>query len=905
MKSISTKLVLTILATLVASLLCITVFHTVKTRDLLIHNKFEEKQAQTELIMGTMNAKISDLKSDTIFLSETPPIKGILRAKLNKGSDTVDDSSIMQWEERLTTIFTELLRAKPHYSQIRYIGTANNGKEILRVDRRGNHIFRSAQEDLQEKGDRKYFKEAIKITPNNVYLSEINLNQDYGKITIPYELTLRAAVPIYSSPNNVFGIVIINMNYNKTILDLTALNEKNTEYVFLNNQNQILLHSNFEINRFIDNEKLKHLDTFYPISSLLDKSTHENIIEFDNKLITTSELRYNKLNYNDSLKLVVLVDKSNIISQVNSNLLGDTAIIFLISILMIFISYLYIRNIVAPIKQLRKLTQHFINNKEIPEEMYKVNSKDEIGELTHILISMSRDILEMNNLLKVQQYALDASAIVAETDLKGKITYVNDNFCKISGYSRGELLGKDHRVLNSSLHPKKFFKNMWDTIQSGNVWHGEIRNRKKNGDYYWVDSTLVPFVDNSGMIKKYVAIRFDITGKKEQELYLKEAAQSKANFLATMSHEIRTPLNGVIGMATLLKEEKLSEDGKKYVATMLNSGQDLLNLINDILDFSKIEAGKINLESINFNFDETISHVVSLFYPKAKEKGLKLTIKRDNNAPEWLTGDPSRLKQVVSNLISNSIKFTEKGQIEISYSLKSFDRGEYTFQVSISDTGIGMDKKALQRVFNQFEQADNSTSRNYGGSGLGLAISRSICTAMGGNIWVESNPGKGSTFFFTMRFKKGNSINFEGHNLPKDNSIKIAETNPLSLLVADDNSTNRLIIKKFLEQFGYEADIVNDGKEVLKAIALKSYDAILLDIHMPELDGYEVTKTIRSISRESERPWIVALTASASAEDKNKCFKVGMNDFVSKPVTKESLLSAILRIKKELLLPKH
>ncbi len=362
--------------------------------------------------------------------------------------------------------------------------------------------------------------------------------------------------------------------------------------------------------------------------------------------------------------------------------------------------------------------------------------------------------------LQSQKFALDQHSIVAITDRHGRITYANDRFCEISQYTRAELLGQDHRLLNSGYHPRAFFQEMYATIGRGQVWHGEVRNRKKDGDIYWVDTTIVPFKDDSGRPYQYVAIRTDITARRLYEEELQQArdqalaaVEAKSRFLATMSHEIRTPMNGALGMTELLLDTPLDAEQREYAETIHGSGKALLGILNDILDFSKIEAGRLELEQIDFDLAQTIDSVVRLMSGQARLRNLYLRAEPLPALAGGVRGDPFRLRQVLLNLISNALKFTEQGGITLRVLAETDGGRSPRLRFEVEDTGVGVPAQAHTSIFEPFSQADGSITRRHGGTGLGLAIAREIVDRMGGEIGVTSEPGRGSVFWFTVGLK--------------------------------------------------------------------------------------------------------------------------------------------------------
>jgi two-component system sensor histidine kinase/response regulator len=346
------------------------------------------------------------------------------------------------------------------------------------------------------------------------------------------------------------------------------------------------------------------------------------------------------------------------------------------------------------------------------------------------------------------RHALDESAIVAITDRRGVITYVNDMFCAISQYSREELIGQTHRLIKSGEHPREFFETLWKTISSGRVWRGTIKNRAKDGSFYWMNATITPLMGPDGKPDRYVAIRSDITAQKKLEGELRlakdqalEAARAKAEFLANMSHEIRTPLNGILGMTSLLEKTPLTAEQKQCAEVIRTSGDALLSLINDLLDFSKMESGKLDLEDIPMSMEKLASDAIRITLPAAQRKGLTVAYVPAPGTPAGARGDPTRIRQILLNLVGNAVKFTAQGSVTIKTGLVA-NGGRVRFEVV--DTGIGLSEPDRQKLFQPFTQVDGSITRRFGGTGLGLAICRKLVDRMGGSIGVDSDtrPGK-------------------------------------------------------------------------------------------------------------------------------------------------------------------
>ncbi|OQW53035.1 MAG: hypothetical protein A4S09_08010 [Proteobacteria bacterium SG_bin7] len=499
--------------------------------------------------------------------------------------------------------------------------------------------------------------------------------------------------------------------------------------------------------------------------------------------------------------------------------------------------------------------------------------------------------------LEAKQRELDqffdlSQDLLSIAHVDGQFKKISKSWAQIMGFSTEEILSENFFSL---VHPEDIQSTK---LQAERLSKGEsvtsfvCRCRTKSGEYIHVAWTATPSAE--GLI---YSIGRDITEMIAINEKLQVAAKAKASFLANMSHEIRTPLNGILGMSTLLSEEKLSPNGRRNLEIMKNSGEVLLTLINDILDFSKIEAGKLTLERVAFCLEDMVNELVSLLYFKAKEKGLRVHIDIERTVPKYLNADITRLRQVITNLFGNAIKFTQQGSVTIRASVKENMGEKHLIRLDVKDTGLGMTAESQGALFKSFSQVDASTTRKFGGTGLGLAICKGICEAMGGKIWVESKMGEGSTFSFTFIAEPATESSIKS-NFSSTFDPEMGKRHPLKILVADDHSTNQLLAKTYLEKLGYELDIVGNGLEVLKSLELKHYDVIFMDGHMPEMDGYETSRRIQGRYSKEKLPWIIAFTASSTQEDQKRCYECGMNDFVSKPFSISSLAEALRKVRK-------
>lgn len=646
------------------------------------------------------------------------------------------------------------------------------------------------------------------------------------------------------------------------------------------------------------------------------------------------------------------------------------------------------------------------------------------------ITELKQHLDQLNLLQSVVETTLD-SIIITKASLDGQeILYANPAHEQMTGYNLAEIKGKSPRIFQGPRTDKKELKRVREALEKGENVQSELLNYGKSGQEYWVNMIVTYVKDHSGSISHFVSVQRDVSNQKKNQQALLEAkeiaenaSEAKSEFLSTMSHEIRTPLNAVIGMTGLLAETELNEEQEAYLHTIRNGGESLLSVINDILDYSKIEAGKIELEEEKFRLLDPVENTLDLLAGKANEKQIELMYHIEKPVPQFVRGDITRLGQILINLIGNAIKFTEGGEILVKVRQVEVKGEKVSLEFSIKDTGIGIPKEKVNRLFQSFSQVDASTTRKFGGTGLGLAISRKLIELQGGNIWVESEVGLGSTFFFkvvlgqihetlevdtsisalkgkrvlvvddnqtnlsilqqqlsevemevmtftsptkvldymdkeadhrpwdlciidfhmpemdgselgrTLRqipaykeiplillssgyngkddsrkdifklildkpIKKGNLIkqiamilgpqtleeNLSSTRI-KSPELDISEFN---ILLAEDNLINQRVAKKMLEKFHGNLEIANNGIEALELIQTRSFDLVLMDMQMPEMDGIQATRAIRQMD-EIKQPLILAMTANVSEEDRKACIDAGMDDFISKPIKLEDL----------------
>ena len=915
-------------------------FYT-KTTDLLVHHVLEDMAGNVHDAGNTLRHIAKTYEEDVLVLAHTPPIQGLLRAKTYGGVDQQDSTNYSQWVNRLESIFESNLRRKASYTMLRFIN--EDGQEIVNVVRDGGKIIRKKREQLQNKIQRPYVQETLKLPRDAVYLSEISLNREYGKVSEPRQEVIRITTPVYDEKTEkLSGMLVINAEIGLELRNIQSrIQSSGRNKIFITNDHGgYLLHPDesktfgFDLaKRYRIQEDIPQLTKFF-----LPENTDQRVTLLPENndgraVVNFTKISFDSSNPNRYIAVIITQDYAEIVAE-QSSVLDE---ISLWSIVLVFagvgIAILFSFHITRPIKHMTQAVNDF-SQQSPTTAILPVTARDEIGVLARAFESMTHQVLESQENLKELNDNLEGQVVertrsleeseaqlrtilnaiadaVVTIDSKGIIISFNPAAESIFGYKCDEILGQNVAVLmvhEEQLAHKKYIENT--TLFSPRVINQarDLNGLHKNGTVFPIEINIAPLQGESK--RGFVGVLRDITERNRAaqvlELAREEAEnanKAKSQFLSNMSHELRTPMNAIIGFSQLLQIDSnnpISDTQKESVGEIAKAGKHLLNLINEILDLARIEAGHIDLSIETFGLSEVVAESLGLIVPLADKRGISINVIFNGTdvplekLPTLFVGvraDRVRLKQVLLNLLSNGVKYnSENGKL----TLECIYGNDSQVRINVKDTGSGISTEQQARLFMAFDRLDVDQAE-IEGTGIGLVITKNIVELMDGEIGVESHPGKGSNFWITLPGEATSPVDYSETDAIKAHKqlFQPRSNREFTVLYVEDNPANLRLVAQLL---GRRPDIhLWSAHEPLLGLELAEEhkpDLILLDINLPGMDGYEVLRLLRQRESTKHTP-VMAISANAMPKDIVKGNEAGFNEYITKPINVVALLEAI------------
>ena len=848
-------------------------------------------------------ASVNRLTDDLRLLASDPSIKF-----LGSESNSLRDVLTPEKKDELTNQIRKFLQSKLEYYQVSIVGVEYKGKELLKVIQTRENIIIAGQNYLKSRHGEDSFGQALRLQPGQIYVSDIHLKRINDLIMVPHVPAISVSCPIYSAKGKILGVIIIDAELSSIIKDLQKLKDESALLFLANDKGEYLIHPDPEKSFAYEFGKSYKIQDDIAESGEILKGAVSNAeiasvapIEKDDYMIAYMEKIPLSIDQSRFLLLAIASPHSEFINGAMRVCERSMAIVLLIFGFGIGLTLVFSRFLVQPLRQITKAVSNF--GKEDHDVSLPTNREDEIGILARSFDQMSNQIHRQIAELEYKERSISA---IIETTIEaillfnenGEVEKCNHAAEEIFGFGAEDLIGKDFNkiiTVGGQQQDEDWFQNFLKSGKENIIGtRREISLQRKDGKTINLIIALSEF--SVGGQRKFTGIVHDITERKKAEEELLIAKQSaekakkiKEEFLSVISHEIRAPMNAVIGMTRLLLQNEPSQKQLPIINTLKFSADNLMSLINDLLDYSKIEAGKLEFEETDFNLKELINNIVLSHKHKAIEKGVKLQLFIDNNVTEHIKGDPVRLFQILNNLVGNSLKFTEKGNVSLTARAGTYTEEKLNLIFEVSDTGIGIAADKIPLIFERFTQGSSDITRKYGGSGLGLTITKNLVELQGGRIEVDSALGKGSTFRVFLKYKKG-----EVPKVVPSRSFKSEESlKGLRILYVEDVEYNQFVMNNYLSELKADFEIVSNGKEGVKRASEKKYDLILMDIQMPEMDGYEAAEKIRAMNKHYSGIPIIAVTAMISGPSRERIFACGMNDIILKPVDPDELYRKI------------
>jgi len=872
----------------------------------------EQLKHTGETIEVRFQAALEAIRKDVLFLAETPPVQGLVRAYQGRWIrddqawlDGRTNHTHLEWNDQLAGLFEVFLQNRPSYFQLRYIGLADEGRELMRVELRGDVPYRLRQEELPQSGHFGYFTEAVNLPSGQVYLSDVILNRGEEAALDPEIAMLRAATPVHDAQGKVFGILVIDVDFRQVLEALQSLVKPDATLHLANTQGEYLIHPDGPAGAaeraFIQQAFPRMQPWFAPA----DGSAPRTLAPDDSGGDFISHLHRISFNVEPDLHYLILAitsPRESVLAGVRKVRDWSILITVVFALWGIALALFFSRYLTRPIRQISRALSRFGRDDEMPIVDLAVNRQDEIGVLAQAYDTMARQIQaqieELEDKARRQRIILETSAEgIIVTDALGHIEIFNRAAERIFGYTAEEVAGRNVNALvfrdeqDPSGNGQAGYEaaNRWKTL--GN--EHEVTGRRKDGSLFPISLSLSSF-ELAGE-KKYAGFLQDITKRKQYEQTLREAKLSaeaankaKSAFLANMSHEIRTPLTGIIGFASLLARQ-VSGKHRKYAQLIEGSGIRLKETLNSVLDLAKLEAKRVEVQLGVLRVQQEVREVIQLFQAHADQKHLSLDFHVEVGADDACARlDRGAFSSILQNLIGNAIKFTEEGGVVVRVG-----RDAERVSVRVQDTGVGIEASFMPHLFDVFRQESTGLSRTHEGSGLGLSITQRLVRLMEGEISVDSEKGEGSVFTVSFPLAEEDlvpEIIGVAEARKKRPAPRLPASDRARVLLVEDNENTQYLVENLLER-DFDVTIVASAADAILEAYNTVYDLVLMDINLGDgPNGSDVLRELRAMPTYRDVP-IAALTAYALPGDKERFLEMGFSAYLSKPFNAEELLS--------------
>lgn len=893
--------------TLIATLILEAAFY-LQVEGYVDERKLEKLRHDQQLVQPIFAQIYEQAVADIVFLSQSNETKKLINSFSVDNKIPTEDVIV-----DIQNLFFGFLKVRPDYKKIRFVSSFNEGAELVSVVKNSSGISAIPKTQLQKRIEEDYISELLNLKMSSIFFSDIALSRNYGKIDLPHQPVFQVAIPVFSTDHpSAIGAVVLDVDFGKVVSMLETDTLQISELFLANSSGDFLSHTDSRKEFGFDKGSRYLMQDEFPIlKDKLQQYISDYEFVYADKNAMYSRINVEKYGSDKPLHMVLIYQHHRDQAPLKDLQSNSFIVAILLIIIVLGLSFFASRRLIQPLSRMTDSVQNYEITGKI--EHLPVQSKDEIGVLARSFQNLAKKIEEKSR--QQQEITLEAEVTSARMEAilnsaadaiitincSGEVLSFNQAAERIFGYTEQQILHQPVNTLMPSPYADEHDEYLHRYITTGKSSiignTRELTGLRRNGEKFPIELSVTELGSTEERI--FTGIIRDISLRKQLETEREDAlekaqtsARLKSEFVASMSHEIRTPMNGVIGMLGLMLRGELSKQQHRYATLARSSANSLLTLINDILDFSKIEAGKLELEIIDFDLRSQLGEFAESIAQRAQEKGLELVLDLSGVTESSVRGDSGRLRQILTNLVGNAIKFTDSGEVIITASLE-FNKEhpeQLLLNVKVSDTGIGIPAEKLDTLFDSFTQVDASTTRKYGGTGLGLTITKQLCELMQGRIQVTSQYAQGSCFEFTVVLERGQV---------SETVMPRLNTQGIHILIVDDNQTNREVLRAQLECWGVIVTEADSGaaawvklEKHLELPGNESFPVALLDMQMPEMNGADLAKKIRADQR-FDSTQLILMTSIGEQKDGKYFAELGFAAYFLKPMTTTDLYDAL------------